>query len=104
MICSKAFAALGLSALIVLAAPVLAAAEEAAPAGGGAAAAPPVANAPLSPEEVSLHGFGLQNAQCLEWTDNCSICLRDEKDAVHCSTPGIACQPVAIACRREKAK
>ena len=71
----------------------------------GADEAPnPAASAPPSPEETSLRGFGLQNAQCIEWSDSCATCLRDEKDAAHCSTPGIACQPVAIACRREKAK
>jgi hypothetical protein len=68
------------------------------------AANPPAADAPLSAEQLSLRGFGVQNAQCVEWSDACAVCLRDEKDAVHCSTPGIACQPATIACRREKAK
>jgi hypothetical protein len=58
----------------------------------------------LSKEAVSLQGFALQSPLCLEWGDGCSICLRDEKDAPHCSTPGIACQPGPIACWREKAK
>ena len=83
----KPFATLGLAAFGLLASLALAG-----------------AGAPLSQEEVSLRGFGPLNAQCLEWSDGCAICLRDEKDAVHCSTPGIACQPAAIACRREKAK
>ena len=85
-----------LAALGVFFAPLaLASAEE---------AVNPAASAPPSAEEASLRGFGLQNAQCVEWSDSCAICLRDEKDAAHCSTPGIACQPAAIACRREKAK
>ena len=83
------FAAAGLMASVALA-------DEA----PGAAAKPPA----VSPEEVSLLGFGLRNVSCLEWSDSCSVCLRDEKDAAHCSTPGIACQPAAIVCRREKAK
>ncbi len=67
-------------------------------------AASPPTNPPVSAEALSLQGFGVQNALCVEWGDGCSVCLRDDKDAAHCSTPGIACQPVAIACRREKTK
>jgi hypothetical protein len=57
-----------------------------------------------TPQERSLQGFGAQTLNCVEWSDSCSICLRDESGAMHCSTPGIACQPEAIACRREKAR
>jgi len=96
----KSFAAPSLAAFGLLASLALACADEA----PNPAANPPAADAPLSQEQVSLRGFGLQNAQCAEWSDACAICLRDEKDAVHCSTPGIACQPATIACRREKAK
>jgi hypothetical protein len=94
----KPHAMLGLAALAFFASLALAGADEAPNASG-----PPASVAP-SPEEMSLRGYGLQNVQCLEWSDGCSICLRDEKGAAHCSTPGIACQPAAIACRREKAK
>jgi hypothetical protein len=100
LMCMKPLATLGLAAFGLLASFALAGADEA----PNAAANPPAAAAPISPEEVSLRGFGSLNAQCLEWSDACAICLRDEKDAIHCSTPGIACQPAAIACRREKAK
>ena len=62
------------------------------------------APAPPSAEQLSLQGFGAQAASCLEWGDSCSICQRDEAGAMKCSTPGIACQPEAIVCRREKAK
>ena len=85
-------AALWLAALGWLGSAALALAEDA-----------PANNAPLSPEAVSLQGFGAQNAACLEWSDGCAVCLRDDKGA-RCSTPGIACQPVAIACRRETPK
>jgi hypothetical protein len=64
---------------------------------------PPVAAAPLSPEDLSLQGFALQNPLCREWSDGCSVRMRGEKDACHCSTPGVACQSSAIACRRERA-
>ena len=59
---------------------------------------------PLTPEQLSLQGFGAQAPACLEWGDSCSICRRDEADAMHCSTPGIACQPEAIVCKQEKTK
>jgi hypothetical protein len=69
-----------------------------------APATSPPATSPLSQEAVSLQGFAAQNPFCLEWTDTCSICLRDQKGVAQCSTPGIACQPAAIACRQEKPK
>ena len=57
---------------------------------------------PLTPEQLSLQGFGAQTPGCLEWGDSCSICKRDEASAAHCSTPGIACQPEAIVCKQEQ--
>jgi hypothetical protein len=64
--------------------------------------APSVSGAPIVNETLSLQGFGVQNPTCREWGDSCSICLRDDKDAPHCSIPGVACQPAAIACRQSK--
>jgi hypothetical protein len=72
-------------------------------AGADQNAAPPQ-SPPVQNESLSLQGFGAQNAMCREWGDDCSVCLRDDNDAVHCSTPGIACQPAAIVCRRPKAQ
>jgi hypothetical protein len=71
-----------------------------------AAAEPPApspAPSALTPQERSLQGFGAQLPNCLEWGDSCSVCQRDDSGAMHCSTPGIACQPETIVCRREKA-
>jgi hypothetical protein len=48
--------------------------------------------------ELSLQGFAAKNSACLEWTDGCATCRRDSGGA-HCSTPGIACQPVEIVCK-----
>ena len=56
------------------------------------------AGAQDAPPASSLQSYAAQNAQCLEWTDACGVCKRDEAGAAHCSTPGIACQPVEIAC------
>ncbi len=53
--------------------------------------------APPPKEEASLEGFGVANAACREWSDGCAVCKRD--DAVHCSLPGIACQPSQIVCK-----
>jgi hypothetical protein len=94
---NKTLASLGLIAVGLAASLSLAGADEA----PAPIANPPVAPPPLSPEGISLQGFALQNPLCREWSDGCSICMRDEKGAPHCSTPGIACQPAAIRCRRE---
>jgi len=94
----KALAGLGLVAVGLAALLSLAGADEA------PIANPPVATPPPSQERPSLQGFALQNPLCREWSDGCSICRRDEKDAPRCSTPGIACQPEAIRCQRETTK
>jgi hypothetical protein len=57
-----------------------------------------------SAEQTSLEGFAAAAPLCLEWSDGCAVCARDDANAVHCSTPGVACQPSSIVCRREKAK
>jgi hypothetical protein len=59
---------------------------------------------PTSAEQTSMEGFAGAAPLCLEWSDGCAICARDDANAVHCSTPGVACQPSSIICRREKAK
>jgi len=48
-------------------------------------------------EQSSLQGFAAAHPDCREWDDGCVTCQRDS--AVHCSTPGIACQPHEIACK-----
>ena len=72
-------------------------------AGADETAAPPQSPTPAQNESLSLQGFGAKNPLCREWGDDCSVCLRDDKDAAHCSTPGVACQPAAIICRQPKA-
>ncbi len=53
---------------------------------------------PMPPkEQASLQGFGAAHLECKEWNDGCATCQRDS--AVHCSTPGIACQPGEIVCK-----
>jgi hypothetical protein len=48
-------------------------------------------------EQSSLQGFAAAHLECREWDDGCATCQRDS--AIHCSTPGIACQPREIACK-----
>jgi hypothetical protein len=91
------FARSGLTVLAFVASVSMAHADE-------APATSPPATAPFSQETVSMQGFAARNPLCLEWTDNCAVCLRDQKGVAQCSTPGIACQPAAIVCRQEKPK
>jgi hypothetical protein len=90
----RTFATLSLAAFAFAASVCLACADE--------IAAPPPGPAPAESETLSLQGFGAKNPLCREWGDGCSVCLRDDKDAAHCSTPGVACQPASIVCRQTK--
>jgi hypothetical protein len=67
------------------------------------APAPPPNPLAVTAEQMSLQGYGVAAPGCLEWSDGCVTCLRDADDA-HCSTPGIACQPGPIVCRKENDK
>jgi len=48
------------------------------------------------PEAIAVQAYGEQNPACLEWSDGCVICVKGGK----CSTPGIACQPGEISCKK----
>ncbi len=52
-----------------------------------------------APKPAGVQAYGKQNPACLEWTDGCVICVR-QGEAIHCSTPGITCQPGALVCKR----
>ncbi len=58
---------------------------------------------PAPSADSTIAAFATQNPACLEWTDACAICKRDDAGVGHCSTPGIACQPQALACSKAKA-
>ncbi len=53
------------------------------------------------PSDVSVLAYGAAHPECLEWTDSCRVCLRSPDGRVGCSTPGIACQPKEIVCKKE---
>jgi hypothetical protein len=48
-------------------------------------------------EQANLQGFAAAHPECAEWSDGCAVCMRSP--AVHCSTPGIACEPADIVCK-----
>lgn len=48
---------------------------------------------------VSIQAYGRQNPACLEWTDGCVLCTSNAGVAA-CSTPGIACIPAGLTCKR----
>ena len=46
-----------------------------------------------------VQGYGLHNKDCLEWTDTCVKCARNQSGADYsCSNIGIACQPEEVRC------
>jgi hypothetical protein len=68
---------------------------------GALAQDPPKApEAPATPAEASIHGYGDTEKTCLEWNDGCRTCRRQEGGKPACSNIGIACQPTAITCTR----
>ncbi len=65
----------------------------------------------LTPGQASadwMQRYGDRNKDCMEWTDTCVNCVRDQSsENFSCSNIGIACQPKEVTCVRradEKAK
>jgi hypothetical protein len=55
---------------------------------------------PADPESVVIHAYGIANPSCLEWSDGCTTCSKSGATEPACSTPGIACQPGSIQCKK----
>jgi hypothetical protein len=53
------------------------------------------------PHPVPIQAYATDNPSCLEWTDGCTICTKPDSGEPHCSTPGIACQPAGIQCKKK---
>ena len=70
--------------LCLVAAPAVGLADETAP--------PPQAQI----EHNAVQAWGRYHADCAEWSDGCVACTKEG-----CSTPGIACTPQEIVCRRK---
>jgi len=88
-----------LIALCLSLAPVAAFCQAAAPA--SPSADPPAIELPkpsidVQAELKTVQAWGREHAECSEWSDGCVACTKDG-----CSTPGIACTPREIACRRK---
>ena len=80
-----------LRGMVALAAIVVAAAL---PAFAEEAAAPAPAQ-----EQIAVQAWGAAHADCAEWTDLCTVCAR-VPEGIACSTPGVACLPQPVVCRR----
>ena len=60
-----------------------------------------LAQAPVPPNDPSLHAYPDVDKTCLEWTDGCRTCQRVGDTGV-CPNIGIACQPQPISCTRRE--
>lgn len=58
----------------------------------------PVAQSPTQ-EQIAVQAWGAAHPACAEWTDLCTICAR-VPEGIACSTPGVACLPQSVLCRR----
>jgi hypothetical protein len=62
------------------------------------------APAELIPGQASTdwtQSYGQRNKDCLEWTNTCVNCVRDQSSKnFSCSNIGIACQPKDVKCVR----
>ncbi len=57
---------------------------------------------PPSDWPAIAQAYGERDADCLEWTDSCTICRRRENAEPACSTPGVACLPSDIICNAKR--
>jgi len=64
------------------------------------------AASPASPElaQTAIYAYGAGNPDCLEWTNACQVCKRDDSGTAQCSTSGIACVPGEMVCRATRPK
>jgi len=54
----------------------------------------------VPPEQASMEAWGRAHPDCVEWTDNCQVCVAGDKPG--CSTVGTACVRTAPACRKTR--
>ena len=61
----------------------------------------PPSDVPKNSRDLGLRGYGRNDISCLEWSDSCVTCRRDQPSAEYsCSNIGIACQPKNVQCLR----
>jgi len=52
--------------------------------------------------EKPVQAYGEDHPACLEWTDGCLVCARQEDGSSACSMVGVACLPAAAVCLKSK--
>ena len=57
---------------------------------------------PAAALEKPAQAYGEDHPACLEWTDGCLVCARQEDGSAACSMEGVACLPAAVSCLRAK--
>ncbi len=69
-----------------------------------ALAGPAVAqqSTPIQQSVNLLVAFTRANPACIEMTDGCHVCVKPGTAEPECSTPGIACQPTAWQCKKDR--
>ncbi|ATQ68930.1 MULTISPECIES: hypothetical protein [Methylosinus] len=53
-------------------------------------------------QEKPTQAYGEDHPSCLEWTDGCLVCARQDDGAAACSMVGAACLPAAVSCLQTK--
>jgi hypothetical protein len=53
-------------------------------------------------QEKPTQAYGEDHPSCLEWTDGCLVCARQEDGVAACSMVGAACLPAAVSCLQSK--
>ena len=54
-----------------------------------------------APESVAPPVFVAPDSDCVEWTDDCRVCVKTAEQ-VACSNAGIACQPGVTHCTQHR--
>jgi hypothetical protein len=61
----------------------------------------PSSDAPQNPSELTIQNYGRGDISCMEWSDNCVTCRRQQAGQEYrCSNIGISCQPKNVYCLR----
>jgi hypothetical protein len=59
-------------------------------------------SSPAAGSEKPTQAYGEDHPDCVEWTDGCLVCARQEDGAAACSMVGAACLPAAASCLKNR--
>jgi hypothetical protein len=59
----------------------------------------PSPNLSKNSRELGIGGYGRKDESCLEWSDSCVTCSRNQRGG-ECSYSNIGCQPEIVQCLR----